>query len=178
MPSDVQMTCQRQLLCDCRPSVAPEDAPQPAAAQAEDLEDTSTSEIMEMIEELVEEAGAAAEAVSLTNHLILAETISKLCLLCAGNLGTSSISTDACVGLLLAHRISHWSQSAISMVSTMKPLQGPEEAEETGEALKAQVDGLTAQLRQSEEALKSAQERYIRLNADFDNFRKRSVSEM
>ena len=38
--------------------------------------------------------------------------------------------------------------------------------------------GLTAQLRQSEEALKSAQERYIRLNADFDNFRKRSVSEM
>ena len=55
-------------------------------------------------------------------------------------------------------------------------LQGPEEAEETGEALKAQVAGLTAQLQQSEEALKSAQERYIRLNADFDNFRKRSVS--
>ena len=60
----------------------------------------------------------------------------------------------------------------------MEPLQGPEEAEETGEALKAQVDGLTAQLRQSEEALKSAQERYIRLNADFDNFRKRSVREL
>ena len=54
-------------------------------------------------------------------------------------------------------------------------MQGPEAAEETGEALKAQVAGLTVQLRQSEEALKSAQERYIRLNADFDNFRKRSV---
>ena len=48
--------------------------------------------------------------------------------------------------------------------------------EETGEALKAEVASLTAQLRQSEEALKASQERYIRLNADFDNFRKRSVS--
>ena len=40
------------------------------------------------------------------------------------------------------------------------------------------MDGLTAQLRQSKEALKSAQERYMRLNADFDNFRKRSVGEL
>ena len=40
------------------------------------------------------------------------------------------------------------------------------------------MDGLTAQLRHSEEALKSAQERYIRLNADFDNFRKRSVRKL
>ena len=67
MPFNVRMKCQRQVSCDCRPSAAPEDAPQPAAAQAEDLEDTSTSEIMDMIEELVEEAGAAAEAVSLAN---------------------------------------------------------------------------------------------------------------
>ena len=55
-------------------------------------------------------------------------------------------------------------------------MQGAEEAEETGEALKAKVSSLTAQLRQSEEAQKASQERYIRLNADFDNFRKRSVS--
>ena len=88
------------------------------------------------------------------------------------------MSVDAYIGLMLACISNHRGQSAISVVPTMKPLQGPEEAEETGEALKAQVDGLTAQLRQSEEALKSAQERYIRLNADFDNFRKRSVRKL
>ena len=41
--------------------------------------------------------------------------------------------------------------------------------------LKAEVASLTTQLQQSKEALKAAQERYIRLNADFENFRKRSV---
>ena len=87
--SIVQMKCQRQGFCDRRPSVAPDDAPQPAAAQAEDLEDTSTSEIMDMIEELVEEAGAAAEAVGLTTHLLLAEMTSRGSLLNAGHLGTS-----------------------------------------------------------------------------------------
>ena len=55
-------------------------------------------------------------------------------------------------------------------------LQAAEGAEETGEALKAEVAALTAQLRQSEEASKAAQERYLRLTADFENFRKRSVS--
>lgn len=54
-------------------------------------------------------------------------------------------------------------------------LQAAEGAEETGEALKAEVAALSAQLRQSEEASKAAQERYLRLTADFDNFRKRSV---
>ena len=49
-------------------------------------------------------------------------------------------------------------------------------AEEQGETLKAEVASLSAQLRQSEEALKASQERYLRLTADFDNFRKRSVS--
>ena len=58
----------------------------------------------------------------------------------------------------------------------MDVTQAAEVVEETGEALKAEVASLTAQLRQSEEALKASQERYIRLNADFDNFRKRSVS--
>ena len=89
MPSDMQIKCQRQVFCDCRPSSVPEDAPQPAAAQAEDLENTSTSEIMDMIEELVEEAGAAAETVSLTSHLILPERTTRSCLLCAGKLCAS-----------------------------------------------------------------------------------------
>ncbi len=57
-------------------------------------------------------------------------------------------------------------------------LQSAEEAEEQGETLKAEVASLSAQLRQSEEALKASQERYLRLTADFDNFRKRSVSSL
>ena len=55
-------------------------------------------------------------------------------------------------------------------------VQTAEEAEGQGEALKAEVAALRAQLRQSEDALKASQERYLRLTADFDNFRKRSVS--
>ena len=81
----------------------------------------------------------------------------------------------------LPHTVAAEMQSRHSLLAGMAlkvaaVLQSAEEAEGQGVALKAEVASLSAQLRQSEEALKASQERYLRLTADFDNFRKRSVS--
>ncbi|CAL5228704.1 g11885 [Coccomyxa viridis] len=101
---------------DERPAAPAEDAANMPTAGEDEADGASTSEIMDMIEELVEEAGTSDQS-------------------------------------------------------------SAEEAEEQGETLKAEVASLSAQLRQSEEALKASQERYLRLTADFDNFRKRSTAE-
>ena len=39
-----------------------------------------------------------------------------------------------------------------------------------------EVDGLVARAETAEAAAKAANDKYLRLNADFDNFRKRTVS--
>ena len=56
----------------------------------------------------------------------------------------------------------------------MLDLQGMEVSQAELE-LQAEVASLSAQLTMAQEALKVATDRYVRLNADFDNFRKRTV---
>ena len=55
----------QESLFVCRPAAPSEDATASAAAGADQAEGTSTSEIMDMIEELVEEAGSSEDTVSL-----------------------------------------------------------------------------------------------------------------
>ena len=61
----------RESLLVCRPAAPLEDATASAAAGTDQAEGSSTSEIMDMIEELVEEAGSSGDTVSLLLSLKL-----------------------------------------------------------------------------------------------------------
>jgi len=61
----------RESFLVCRPAAPSEDATASAAAGTDQAEGASTSEIMDMIEELVEEAGSSEDTVSLLLSLKL-----------------------------------------------------------------------------------------------------------
>ena len=187
-----------------RPAAPSEDATESPTAGTDETDGASTSEIMDMIEELVEEAGTSGEAVSLHSCLchipidkLPAGTLAQLLFFSASLIASSflrgslfsplppplvaqiasqsfsmprvpDVITWQCLILLILPKDRH--------ANCQAGLQVAEGAEQTGEALKAEVAALSAQLQQNEEVLKASQERYLRLNADFDNYRKRSVS--
>lgn len=67
----MQFDVMRESLLVCRPAAPSEDATASAAAGTDQAEGASTSEIMDMIEELVEEAGSSEDTVSLLLSLKL-----------------------------------------------------------------------------------------------------------
>jgi molecular chaperone GrpE (heat shock protein) len=62
-----------------------------------------------------------------------------------------------------------WSQDKDKLLATGQRIL------EEASALVAEAEELRGQVAGTEEALHAAQERYLRLVADFDNFRKRTV---
>jgi len=67
----MQLDVMRESLLVCRPAAPSEDATASAAAGTDQAEGASTSEIMDMIEDLVEEAGSSEDTVSLLLSLKL-----------------------------------------------------------------------------------------------------------